>query len=823
MPLFSMFVETPPLVQPVTMTYQEKRAFGPWGRAAGEPILDSGFSETLWLGIAEIQPQKFRTLRVVCNGFLRVIGTQAGFPSGDPLSPLVVELVPGPREMRELTRLCAAARIETPKQIIYHGVDPTSLISNIDIYFMLKKTCRLYDLHVTELMDVDFELLKADFLAGNIQIPIVEAGLNVGHALGNVSDKNLASGFFKFGIEIRTTPPLIDHPSSTDPVLTRNYLDPVVLFNMLASATLSDNTPAIDPAQIANCWLENVTRNRILITFRDEWNTALVSSFEAIIEEPGTTQKVVMPLVQQQYGTIVAPAGWSQYACQVSVPPARKLTPHTSKASATENVKLTLSHPAHQVVGSVNPDDWFHSTDPPIAPHISLSGERYEFGLATYNHNSHVESLIDGFAYFGQLVREIQEASNPNHFIILLGWRVAIDFNLVKGATGTSLRDLLTAANNKGVPILAMFWDQTGSSINTEEVAFIDSLSNGRAVLDAEHSTAGSHHIKCAIVHNSRGTVAFLGGIDLYSNRLDGPKHLPTDTKYHDIQCRVLGPAINDVVKTFIDRWMSYHYIDANHLLDSLDKFFDIDAVAPELAPVKPLSQTPPSATHFVQIAQTYGSGFLPFANENRTIWATIKKAIRRAQRYIYIEDQYMVAPMLRDELLTAINNMPPKHIVLVIPEVAHDFRVFADQEGYDRARYLFLKELMKNQNVSVMYVRDADYFIHSKLIIIDDVFASIGSANVNRRSLTHDNELTAFTLDGQIEEGARKFARDLRIQLWAEHLRLPPTDPRLSNLAGALNLMRNPPKSSRLVPYYMKNPGDDYTLGWSLVDPLGP
>jgi phosphatidylserine/phosphatidylglycerophosphate/cardiolipin synthase-like enzyme len=58
--------------------------------------------------------------------------------------------------------------------------------------------------------------------------------------------------------------------------------------------------------------------------------------------------------------------------------------------------------------------------------------------------------------------------------------------------------------------------------------------------------------------------------------------------------------------------------------------------------------------------------------------------------------------------------------------------------------------------------------YVHAKVCVIDDQWASTGSDNFNRRSWTHDSELTAVVLDAN-------YALDLRLTLAAEHLdRLP-------------------------------------------------
>jgi phosphatidylserine/phosphatidylglycerophosphate/cardiolipin synthase-like enzyme len=72
--------------------------------------------------------------------------------------------------------------------------------------------------------------------------------------------------------------------------------------------------------------------------------------------------------------------------------------------------------------------------------------------------------------------------------------------------------------------------------------------------------------------------------------------------------------------------------------------------------------------------------------------------------------------------------------------------------------------------------------YVHAKISVIDDVWASVGSDNFNRRSWSHDSEIACAVLDAArdprepidpagLGDGARKYARDLRLQLWREHL----------------------------------------------------
>ena len=75
--------------------------------------------------------------------------------------------------------------------------------------------------------------------------------------------------------------------------------------------------------------------------------------------------------------------------------------------------------------------------------------------------------------------------------------------------------------------------------------------------------------------------------------------------------------------------------------------------------------------------------------------------------------------------------------------------------------------------------------YVHAKVCVVDDVWVSVGSDNFNRRSWTHDSELSSGVLDTTRDpreprdpagtgDGARIFARDLRLTLAREHLDLP-------------------------------------------------
>src|SRR5256886_11477186 len=56
--------------------------------------------------------------------------------------------------------------------------------------------------------------------------------------------------------------------------------------------------------------------------------------------------------------------------------------------------------------------------------------------------------------------------------------------------------------------------------------------------------------------------------------------------------------------------------------------------------------------------------------------------------------------------------------------------------------------------------------YVHAKVTIIDDLWSTVGSANLNNRGMRDDTEMNVATLDAEL-------ARGLRMLLWAEHLEL--------------------------------------------------
>jgi phosphatidylserine/phosphatidylglycerophosphate/cardiolipin synthase-like enzyme len=215
--------------------------------------------------------------------------------------------------------------------------------------------------------------------------------------------------------------------------------------------------------------------------------------------------------------------------------------------------------------------------------------------------------------------------------------------------------------------------------------------------------------------------------------------------------------------------------------------------------PPQPSDPAPvPEGTHAVQVLRTYPAKRPPYPfapHGERSVARAYARAFARARSLIYIEDQYLWSEQAAEHLARALRRSPDLRLIAVVPR-------FPDRDGRMSGPPNRI-----GQEAAITLVRDAGgdrvavynlecetgwpIYVHAKVCVIDDVWAAIGSDNLNRRSWTHDSELSCAVVDEAVDDreptdpggrgdGARRFARDLRIQLWREHLGDKVTDEEL-------------------------------------------
>jgi phosphatidylserine/phosphatidylglycerophosphate/cardiolipin synthase-like enzyme len=423
-----------------------------------------------------------------------------------------------------------------------------------------------------------------------------------------------------------------------------------------------------------------------------------------------------------------------------------------------------------------------------------------------------VEPLVDGVQYFPRL-HEALCRTRAGDQIYLADFRGDID-ELLAGP-GTSIGEVLVELAGRGITIFGLIWRSQPDWLDQSEGANAElartvSEAGGEVLLDARTRRAGSHHQKFVVIrHPGRAQydVAFVGGIDLGHSRNDGGEHagdaqamaFPSvygaNPPWHDVHAALRGPAVSDVEHTFRERWYGSTVLDLSSPIRMLiDRAYHAGKLVGRELP-EPLPDPAASGRHAVQVLRTYPARLrrYPFAPMGeRSIAHAYRKGFARARRLIYVEDQYLWAPFVADLLAGALNANSELHIIAVVPR-------YPDKEGVSRWPSLVGRE----QAIKVCRAAGGDRFaiydlenpsgtpvyVHAKVVVVDDVWAMIGSDNLNRRSWTHDSELSCAVLDADTDDRepldpaglgdcARVFARELRLRLWREHLERDAADP---------------------------------------------
>ncbi|WP_283461793.1 S8 family serine peptidase [Arthrobacter sp. H35-D1] len=403
----------------------------------------------------------------------------------------------------------------------------------------------------------------------------------------------------------------------------------------------------------------------------------------------------------------------------------------------------------------------------------------------------------------------------------------------------STMRTLLMAASQSGVQVRVMLWDQPGTQ-NSAEVNFVNRLTQGAAILDNNElsHTFGSQHQKVLLVSGSQGLIGFCGGLDINNDRLCPiftPIVLPAvpggttaaitalaggqngfmsprresvlegkeiavaasgtfpessgssgggggGAPQHDVHVRLIGPAADDLLETFITRW----YANSDHVSHDRVK-------GPLLGLCQPAS--PPSGRAFVRIGETFNAHVaLPVRPVRscaspppvisaryvrpRTVQEIYLTAIAGARHYIYWEDQYMVSMCAAEALRQALPRV--EFIILLmadspISDLPHKWawrkrfieHIHRDPQGYKLHVFTLHSPFTGTFG--------AHTYVHAKTMMVDDEISLIGSANCNRRGWESDAEVVAATV-GDLDADGRPFAARVRARLWSEHLGVPAT-----------------------------------------------
>ncbi|KAG0544686.1 hypothetical protein BDA96_02G297600 [Sorghum bicolor] len=478
-----------------------------------------------------------------------------------------------------------------------------------------------------------------------------------------------------------------------------------------------------------------------------------------------------------------------------------------------------------------------------------------------------------------------------HHMIYIVGWSVYDKVRLVREPSPSrplpeggdlTLGDLLKFKSQEGVRVCLLVWDdktshdkffiKTGGVMAThdEETRKFFKHSSVICVLSPRYAsnklsifkqqvvgTLFTHHQKCVLVDtqargNKRKITAFIGGLDLCDGRYDTPEHRlfkdldtvfqndyhnPTFSAgakgprqpWHDLHCRIDGPAAYDVLLNFEQRWrkatkwrdrfrrVSHWKDDALIKLERISWILSPSPNVPNDHPSLWVSKEEDHEKWHVQVFRSIDSGSLKgFPSDSKeasklnlvcrknlvidkSIHTAYVRAIRSAQHFIYIENQYFLGSSYAwpSYVNSGADNLIPIELALKIaskiragerfavyvvipmwpegvPTAASVQEILFFQAQTMEMMYKIIADELKAMDIKDMQLEDyLNFFclgnreeppsngspesekstdksaaglatkyrrfmiyVHAKGMIVDDEYVILGSANINQRSL---------------------------------------------------------------------------------------
>jgi phosphatidylserine/phosphatidylglycerophosphate/cardiolipin synthase-like enzyme len=368
-----------------------------------------------------------------------------------------------------------------------------------------------------------------------------------------------------------------------------------------------------------------------------------------------------------------------------------------------------------------------------------------------------VKVLVADQDYFAALSEALSAARRS---ILILGWafdprtRLAPDGGWQSPASDEIGRTLIALADaNPELDVRVLIW-RSALPISATQHFFPHRAkawfrhSKVKFRLDAEVPFGACHHQKVVVIDD---VLAFCGSGDLTGDRWDSQAHPDVDARRmtpdgvahaprHEVTAMVEGLAARALGDLARSRW-------------ALATGEILDPVGPCGSDPWPDGATPDLTGATVAIART-----LPDWRGQRgvrEISALTTEAIAAAREFVYLENQYFTAPVIVEALAARL--LEPDGPAVVLVSSLHSPSYF-DRLTMDRARVLALRQLgaadvfSRFHALAPLTARGAPITVHSKVMIVDDRFARISSANLNNRSGGFDTECEVV-LEAQIPE----------------------------------------------------------------------
>jgi len=456
------------------------------------------------------------------------------------------------------------------------------------------------------------------------------------------------------------------------------------------------------------------------------------------------------------------------------------------RAAVYQNVKDTIKHVEKIVINRAEIEGWFVTLDNPFK--------------SRFTENNNFEILIDNERMLEKITSAIEEAES---YIYLTQFKFDPDFipNFLDGDEFKEEHTLaykLLESQNRGTDVKIIINENAVVPDNYKELR--DYFKESEVEI-RNFPAKGPYamHAKVLVVD---GRKAFIIGSPFNQGYWDTDKHLIDESRrldknkspVHDVSIYLEGSAVEHVEEFFIELWnyLSDQCLDGECKIAE-NKFKGLESVPNSIKYTsndyknKVDTNSLKMENEPLQIVRSITPGTVNKGEKG--VLEAYRRAILNANDFIYLENQYFTNKYILGALKKALENNPDLQLIMLINEVP-DVPTYKSWQHY-AFEYIGMdiQKTLEHPQIGIFTKWSGkvntikNCYIHSKVAVVDDIWATVGTANLDGSSLScaeefgnrevssnHLNmEMNALFFD--FNKPKKGTIEKFRETLWKEHL----------------------------------------------------
>lgn len=337
-----------------------------------------------------------------------------------------------------------------------------------------------------------------------------------------------------------------------------------------------------------------------------------------------------------------------------------------------------------------------------------------DYGIRVNKHNN-LKILKSGREKFIDLFQQIEKAKHHIHLEY---------FNFRNDSIANALFEILERKAKEGVEIRAMY-DAFGNSSNNQPLKkkHIKAIrEKGIEIVEFDpikfpwiNHVFHRDHRKIVVID---GRIGYTGGMNIADYYITG---LPEIGEWRDMHIRIEGDAVNDLQDIFLNMW---------------NRCTKQDIGGNEYYPTLSISDSTQHPNKKVAVVDRHPR------KTNKAMRRIYAKAIESAENKVQIINPYFTPTRI---IKKAIKKATEKgvDVEIMIPGKS--------DIGFTPDAAFYIANRLRKKGAKI-YIYNGG-FHHSKIMMVDSIYCTVGSTNLNSRSLRFDYEVNAFIFDDETTE----------------------------------------------------------------------